>query len=300
MKRDESERKVDVEMAKIRDEIERRLNEQKSKYEQEIGKLRSEVDQSKSELERKLSEQKLIFDQELNKLRSENAMLASQVQELSESKKRTDDDLKKIRNDVENIKRSQELKIGEVNTKLNEEVSKLKIETERINKIISCTKIFRHLSSLYNGQNVIDAQIIGYETTEVSDGSIRDLFDNSQDTSFRLNSKEGGYIIFDFKTKRVSLSKYYFSVPSQKTGRTDGQPKSWRIDGSNDKSSWDQIDVKDNDKSLHGYGFSNTFACSNVTGKYYRYIRIKEVISNYNDHHFLLAELEFYGSIENA
>ena len=328
LKMEESERKVGEEVAKIRDEVERRLSEQKSHYEDEIRKLRSEVDQSKSEYERKLSEQKQLFDEEINelrnevdqskseqdrklseqkqlfdeevkKLRSENDKLASQLQELNASKKKNEDDLEKIRNEVSSIKSGQEQKLSELNRKLDEEANKMKKETDGIYKIFTDVKIFRYLSELSGGQNVIDTQIVGYETTKVYDGSIRDLFDNSKDTAFRLSNVEGGYILFDFKTKRVSLSKYYFSVASEKTGRNGGQPKSWRIDGSNDKCSWDPIDVRDNDTSLNGYGFSNTFVCNRVTGKYYRYIRIKEVISHY-EHYFLLAELEFYGSIENA
>lgn len=299
LKMEESERKVGEEVAKIRDEVERRLSEQKSHYEDEIRKLRSEVDQSKSEQDRKLSEQKQLFDEEVKKLRSENDKLASQLQELNASKKKNEDDLEKIRNEVSSIKSGQEQKLSELNRKLDEEANKMKKETERIYKIFTDIKIFRYLSELSGGQNVIDTQIVGHETTKVYDGSIRDLFDNSKDTAFRLDDVEGGYILFDFKTKRVSLFKYYFSVASEKTTRNSGRPKSWRIDGSNDKCSWDPIDVRDNDTSLNGYGLSNTFVCNRVTGKYYRYIRIKEVISHYR-HYFLLAELEFYGSIENA
>lgn len=52
------------------------------------------------------------------------------------------------------------------------------------------------------------------------------------------------------------------------------------------------IDIEVNDANL----------CQNITNKYYRFIRIKEIVSydgpNYETHFFLLPELEFYGSIE--
>lgn len=52
------------------------------------------------------------------------------------------------------------------------------------------------------------------------------------------------------------------------------------------------IDIEVNDANL----------CQNITNKYYRFIRIKEIVSydgpNYETHFFLLSELEFYGSIE--
>lgn len=68
------------------------------------------------------------------------------------------------------------------------------------------------------------------------------------------------------------------------------------------KQTWDMIDNKKNDSSLCGFGNSNTFICQNITNEFYRFIRIQEIIS-YNgadseSHHFILSEIEFYGSIK--
>lgn len=61
------------------------------------------------------------------------------------------------------------------------------------------------------------------------------------------------------------------------------------------------IDIEVN-ANLCGFGKNKIYTCKNITNKYYRFIRIKEIVSydgpNYETHFFLLPELEFYGSIE--
>lgn len=112
----------------------------------------------------------------------------------------------------------------------------------------------------------------------------------------KLDNVENGHITIDLKSNKINLKKYYFSVPSHTY--SDGQPKSWRIEGSNDQNSWDLIDLRENDSSLNRSGNSNTFECSHETKKFYRYIRIKEINSHTNDHQFLLSELDLIGFIK--
>ena len=101
-------------------------------------------------------------------------------------------------------------------------------------------------------------------------------------------------MIFDFQERKINISKYYLSVPSQKRGQSTGQPKTWRIEGSNDEQNWELIDSKENDTSLNAYSKSNTFPCQNINKQFYQFIRLK----NINDNYLLLSEIEFYGSIK--
>lgn len=61
-------------------------------------------------------------------------------------------------------------------------------------------------------------------------GYIENLFDKSLDTVFKFKgNKEPGYILFDFKNKKVNISKYYLSVASKKANFWCDRPKSWKI-----------------------------------------------------------------------
>ena len=101
-------------------------------------------------------------------------------------------------------------------------------------------------------------------------------------------------MIFDFQERKINISKYYLSVPSQKRGSTNGQPNKWRIEGSNDEQKWEEIDSKENETSLNSYSKSNTFQCQNINNQFYQFIRLK----NINNIYLLLSEIEFYGSIK--
>lgn len=147
------------------------------------------------------------------------------------------------------------------------------------------------------GGNVYSSKVIDVKSSRIYDGQIESLFDKSRDTHFRLDNQSDGYIIFDFKNIKINFSKYYFSVPSSKNGASDGWPKRWRIEGSNDENTWKLIDFKENDSNLNDYGKSSTFTCQTTNNEYYRYIRIKDFTSQFNNHYFLLSEIEFYGNI---
>ena len=101
-------------------------------------------------------------------------------------------------------------------------------------------------------------------------------------------------MIFDFQERKINISKYYLSVPSQKRGACDGRPKTWRIEGSNDEQKWELIDSKENETSLNSYSKSNTFQCQNINNQFYQFIRLK----NINNIYLLLSEIEFYESIK--
>ena len=94
---------------------------------------------------------------------------------------------------------------------------------------------------------------------------IKNIFDHSKDTILRVIDNTNRYII---------------------------------IEGSNDSSDWTTINERNNDSSLTNYSASNTFDIKQ-NNNFYRYIRIKEIISQDNGHQLLLSEIEFFGSIMN-
>lgn len=163
---------------------------------------------------------------------------------------------------------------------------------------IKCDEgIFKYLQKSSN-DNVYVSNTFDVKVSGIHAGEIKNLFDYSKATVLKVFDKENSYIIIDFKDKKVNLSKYYFSVPNSSTGYSGSRPKTWIIEGSNDSSDWETIDERNNDSSLTGYGYSNTFDIKQ-NSNFYRYIRIKEIISQDNDHRLLLSEIELFGSIMN-
>lgn len=302
------------------------------KYDELVKKFEKEIDDLKAENTRRLDEQKKAFDDEIKSVKSENDDLRRKVQLLSEQLQKFGDEMEKLKSEIneaneESSKEQNELiQKEEQNRQKNEELASLmerrfnemraeqarKLEEQKRNvdeKIGNATKeieelknsqfdkpIFNQLKLLSYG-NIIDSGVIGYETSHIDDGKIQNLFDNSQRTYFRIDEKDG-YIIFDFKDRKVQFSKYYFSVPIKRLGICYGRPKSWKIEASNDKNTWDLVDLRENDTNLNNYGLFNTYACNNIPNDFYRYIRIQEIISQDSNHKFLLSEIEFYGSIK--
>lgn len=167
---------------------------------------------------------------------------------------------------------------------------------KQIKNIVCENGIFEFLRKSSNG-NIYDSKLIDVESTKIYDGEEQSLFDKSQETRFRLENISNRYILFDFKDKKINFAKYYLSVPS--VSWSSGWPRSWKIEGSNDKSSWELIDEKNDDESLNGWGKSNTFSCSENNNNFYRFIRFKDLISHIGNNKFLLSEIEFYGSFIN-
>ncbi|KAK8876435.1 hypothetical protein M9Y10_006644 [Tritrichomonas musculus] len=179
----------------------------------------------------------------------------------------------------------------------NDNLNRRSVSNSQNQSIINCANgIIDHLMK-ESGGNVYSSKAIDVKSSRIFDGQIEHLFDKSRDTHFRLDDQSDGYIIFDFKDIRINFSKYYFSVPSSKNGQSNGRPKRWRIEGSNDENTWKLIDFKENDSNLNDSGKSSTFTCQTTNNEYYRYIRIKDFTSQTNTHYFLLSEIEFYGNI---
>lgn len=158
--------------------------------------------------------------------------------------------------------------------------------------------IFKYLSETNKVSNVYSSKIVVVESSQIKNGQIEHLFDHSKDTYFRVcNNNNDGYIIFDFQQQKVNINKYYISVTTN-TGTFNGRPKTWRIEGSNDEQKWEEIDSKENDTSLNGYGYSNTFNCKNINNQFYQFIRFKPIYDHNGSNLLMLSEIEFYGTIK--
>ena len=94
--------------------------------------------------------------------------------------------------------------------------------------------------------------------------------------------------------------EYKISIRSGNSGYYNNEPRDWVIEGSNDDSSWVELDTRNGISYLRGINVSLTFEIqqSQVSDQGYRYIRLKEIGKNYCDTYEMgFSALEFFGTL---
>lgn len=124
-------------------------------------------------------------------------------------------------------------------------------------------------------------------------------FDNNK--YFRSKSVENAFICFDFKNRRVIPTSYTIRSTSNNNSI---RPKSWAIEGSNNNTNWDPIDVQKDSLVFNVPGSFHTFQINKQLKKEYQYIRIRQTDHGYDrnnngqprgDYIFVIDSIEFYG-----
>ncbi|KAK8842136.1 hypothetical protein M9Y10_026363 [Tritrichomonas musculus] len=104
------------------------------------------------------------------------------------------------------------------------------------------------------------------------------------------------WLMFDFKKHRVAPTGY--TIRSYASFANSEHPKSWVIEGSNDSSSWEEIDEQVNCGYLNGKSFVHTFKIKNETSKEYRYIRMRLTGPNWlGNNQLIINSFEIYGKL---
>ena len=136
--------------------------------------------------------------------------------------------------------------------------------------------VIAHLTREFCG-NVHDKGVVNVTASSFVISDIEDEFhpknaaDLGADSWCLFNSEKNTWICYDFKERRVIPTSY--SVVS--VGWRRGAPylKSWVIEVSNDKSSWMEIDRRDNDD---GYVDEN-FTIAKVPSESFRFFRLRQI-----------------------
>lgn len=110
------------------------------------------------------------------------------------------------------------------------------------------------------------------------------------------SNEEDNWICFDFGEYRVILYSYLI-----KSGRWiigSGHPMNWKIEGSNDKKVWEDIDNKKMCNELNGTHIDKNFPIENIKKQEFRYIRMKETGGCADGSHYLAFDsFEVYGEL---
>ena len=117
------------------------------------------------------------------------------------------------------------------------------------------------------------------------------MIDNDFESYFYPSASANSYIQFDFKEKKVSLSKYVL----ESKGIFCDKLINWEIVGSNDCKNWILID----EQHINVWeGIYNISTYSTNNQEFYRYFRIRLKGSNSNCHYtLLLTSIEFFGQL---
>jgi hypothetical protein len=122
------------------------------------------------------------------------------------------------------------------------------------------TGIIAYLTRTFGG-NVHEKGVVDVTSSAAQSGSQAKNLANLDSTSCFITSDQapGQWVAYDFKTRRVIVTHYTLrSQPQGQPGYCN--PKDWVVDGSNDGSTWIELDKRADDSHLNGRDMKPTFA----------------------------------------
>ena len=197
---------------------------------------------------------------------------------------------------------------------LSEEVARLKRAEQSLHerlKEITRTKefvcdetsplqgIIAYLTQMAGG-NVHEKDVVQVTASSVAStcpSSLKNAVELDTDSDFCTENQPGSWICYDFKERRVSPTSY-----SIRSHRDLTRPKSWKIEVSNDGSSWICVDHRENSCDLLGNGFvTHNFSISTTPGGTFRFLRLSLTGENHNGSNRLdVTALEIFGTLSVA
>lgn len=160
--------------------------------------------------------------------------------------------------------------------------------------------IIRHLQKESNGniKSVIDitSSPLHFNSESYTPYNVCLFEDKDKDNYFHTTDEQNSWILFDFKEHKIIPSNYI--IKSSSYGQNMNNPKTWKLEGSNDKSSWEPLDEQRDCPYFNGPYLVHTFDIKKGVTTPFRYIRMTQTGPNwYGYHYFTLDSIEFYGSL---
>ena len=124
-----------------------------------------------------------------------------------------------------------------------------------------------------------------------SNGELENIFEQSDDKSFCTANNSNGWILFDFKQRRVQIDTY-----SLKTGKSQYHLKNWCLEASDDGNIFEVIGREEDCSKLNGQSQQSEFKAKH--NKPQRYIRLRMDGVNWNNNYCLeLNQIGFTGQL---
>ena len=161
--------------------------------------------------------------------------------------------------------------------------------------------IIAHLTR-ESGGIVVDKGIVDV-TASSSGRQARRAVELELNSKFLSENKPNQWICYDFKERRViptsySLCSYGTNSDCPKAGNYRDLLKSWVIEVSNDRSSWTEIDRRDNNNDLNDKFACQNFSVSKVPSEGFRFFRLKQTGPNHRGGNALsISAMEIFGTL---
>lgn len=225
----------------------------------EIEKMRNQNEEEMKSINEMIQKMPLIVAQEIEKMKKKHDEEMNEKNELIEKMvKKHDEEMNKKNELLEKLMKQ----IEEMQTKHQDEIRRQHDEFEgsmkQINEKLDSLKIKRMFSNESDPKGLI--AFLGEKVT-ISSGdcnlnfplsSIR-MYDSTcfYSSGDQTPSSDNSFIMFDFgPNKKIDLHSYFIRT-SHGSASKDFHPKTWRIEGSNDGSSWTKLDNRLNNDSLN-------------------------------------------------
>jgi hypothetical protein len=147
--------------------------------------------------------------------------------------------------------------------------------------------------------NVSDRGVVSITSSSVwssdSTHAAKNAADLSANSLFHSLDEENPWLCYDFKDMIITPSHY--SIRSRYNGVPGGNhPKYWIVEGSNDGSSWIELDQRINNSDLNAGNVTKTFPISNSSQ--IRYIRLRQLGKNHAGHlRLVISSFEIFGRL---
>ncbi|MEH2148235.1 hypothetical protein [Nostoc sp.] len=126
--------------------------------------------------------------------------------------------------------------------------------------------------------------------SSIGAGNVDTLIDR-MNSSFYTNSTPGSWVKFGLGSAKLKCNHY--SLKSR-ADSGDYYPRSWKLQGSNDDTTWADIDIQSNNSSLIANSqWLSIPVTSNVAYSYFRILNTGFNSAGYD--HLVLGEVELYG-----
>lgn len=126
----------------------------------------------------------------------------------------------------------------------------------------------------------------------------KNLLDFDSNNSYASRQMLDSYILFDFIDQRIQITSYILKRPSYSNVK-NLYLQNWVIEVSNDNSTWNIVDTRNNCDALCNELNICVFNLKQPTNDFYRYVRLRQIGDSSNDENwnyiFGLTYIDFYG-----
>jgi hypothetical protein len=154
--------------------------------------------------------------------------------------------------------------------------------------------IISYLTRRFGG-NVHDSNVVAITASSNNGNFEKYAADLAVNNCFCSQNAPNSWICYDFKRRKIMPTHY--SIGSYFNGsRGNNHPKDWVIEGSNDGTSWMEIDRREDNSDLNASNVTRNFAVARSVEV--RMIRLRQIGANhFGDHYLLLSSFEIFGSL---